>query len=160
MQHHHQGKLCCNVVALGQARTALRARTHTHTHTHTQTYAYIHTLTNTYTPHTHVIQSLSLWVQHHTKLGLAIYTHIYNIVYIILYIRWVYGNFGREITKYTVIYGAYIRFWPALLINIMSAASHRAHWSKTAQPLTSGPVVKCVTTIMIGAVLHTTYRAR
>jgi hypothetical protein len=25
-----------------------------------------------------------------------------------------YGIFGREITKYTVIYGAYIRFWPTL----------------------------------------------
>jgi len=23
-----------------------------------------------------------------------------------------YGVFGREITKYTAIYGAYIRFWP------------------------------------------------
>jgi hypothetical protein len=28
-----------------------------------------------------------------------------------------YGNFGREITKYTVIYGAYIRFWPTLDMN-------------------------------------------
>jgi len=26
------------------------------------------------------------------------------------------GIFGREITKYTVIYGAYIRFWPTLLM--------------------------------------------
>jgi len=31
-----------------------------------------------------------------------------------IYIRFVYDIFGREITKYTVIYGAYIRFWPAL----------------------------------------------
>ena len=31
-----------------------------------------------------------------------------------LYIRCVYGVFGREITKYTVKYGAYIRFWPTL----------------------------------------------
>jgi hypothetical protein len=28
--------------------------------------------------------------------------------------RCIYGIFGREITKYTVIYGAYIRFWPTL----------------------------------------------
>jgi hypothetical protein len=27
-------------------------------------------------------------------------------------IRCVYGIFGREITKYTVIYGVYILFWP------------------------------------------------
>jgi len=33
-----------------------------------------------------------------------------------IYIRCVYGVFGREITIYTVIYGVYIRFWPTLLI--------------------------------------------
>jgi len=26
----------------------------------------------------------------------------------------IYGFFGREITRYMVIYGAYIRFWPTL----------------------------------------------
>ena len=31
-----------------------------------------------------------------------------------IYIRCVYGNFSREITKYSVIYGVYIRFWPTL----------------------------------------------
>jgi len=31
-----------------------------------------------------------------------------------IYIRCIYGNFGREITKYTVIYGVYIWFWPTL----------------------------------------------
>jgi len=30
--------------------------------------------------------------------------------------RFIYGNFGREITKYTVIYGVHIRFWPTLVI--------------------------------------------
>jgi hypothetical protein len=33
-----------------------------------------------------------------------------------IYIRCIYGVFGREITKYTVIYGVYIRFWPTLHI--------------------------------------------
>jgi hypothetical protein len=33
-----------------------------------------------------------------------------------IYIRCICGTFGREITKYTVIYGAYIRFWPTLII--------------------------------------------
>jgi len=32
----------------------------------------------------------------------------------ILYIRCIFGIFGREITKYTVIYGVYIQFWPSL----------------------------------------------
>jgi hypothetical protein len=27
-----------------------------------------------------------------------------------------HGNFGREITKYTVIYGVYIQFWPTLVL--------------------------------------------
>jgi hypothetical protein len=31
-----------------------------------------------------------------------------------IYIRCIYNIFGREITKYTVIYGVYIRFWPTL----------------------------------------------
>jgi len=33
-----------------------------------------------------------------------------------IYIRCIYSFFGREITKYTVIYGVYIRFWPTLNI--------------------------------------------
>jgi len=33
-----------------------------------------------------------------------------------IYIRFIYGIFGSEITKNTVIYGVYIRFWPTLLI--------------------------------------------
>jgi len=32
----------------------------------------------------------------------------------ILYIRCIYGIFGRKIINYSVIYGAYIRFWPTL----------------------------------------------
>ena len=33
-----------------------------------------------------------------------------------IYIRCIYGIFGREIIKYTVIYGVYIQFWPTLVI--------------------------------------------
>jgi len=33
-----------------------------------------------------------------------------------MYIRCIYGNFGREITNITVIYGVYVRFWPTLLM--------------------------------------------
>ena len=39
-----------------------------------------------------------------------------NRIYTV-YIRYFCGIFGREITKYTVIYGVYIRFWPTLNIN-------------------------------------------
>jgi len=34
-----------------------------------------------------------------------------------IYIWCVYGIYGREFTKYTVIYGAFIRYWPTLLVN-------------------------------------------
>jgi hypothetical protein len=36
-----------------------------------------------------------------------------------IYIRFIYGIFGREITKYTVMYGVYIRFWPTLHIHYL-----------------------------------------
>jgi len=39
-----------------------------------------------------------------------------NHIYIYIYVRCMYGILNREITKYTVIYGAYIRFWPTLWI--------------------------------------------
>ena len=35
--------------------------------------------------------------------------HIYSVC-----IRCIYGIFGREVIKYMVIYGVYIRFWPTL----------------------------------------------
>ena len=38
---------------------------------------------------------------------------------------YLYGIFGREITKYTVIYDVYIRFWPTLLICILDPPSCR-----------------------------------
>ena len=37
--------------------------------------------------------------------------------------RYIYGISGREITKYTVIYGVYIRFWPTLDICTICAPS-------------------------------------
>jgi len=50
-----------------------------------------------------------------------------------IYIRFTYGIFGREITKYTVIYGVYIRFWPTLVmckcIVLQSVVLIRAYYS-------------------------------
>jgi hypothetical protein len=42
-----------------------------------------------------------------------------------IYVRCIYGIFGREITKYTVIYGVYIRFWPTLLVCFRNLKSAR-----------------------------------
>jgi len=41
-----------------------------------------------------------------------------------IYIRCIYGIFGREIIHYTFIYGVYIRFWPTLQFNA------RTKWCK------------------------------
>jgi len=43
--------------------------------------------------------------------------HIHRVGQDHIYIRCIYGKFGREITKYTFIYGAYIRFWPTLHVH-------------------------------------------
>ena len=48
-------------------------------------------------------------VQRHTYVGLAR----------TIYIRCIYSIFGREIIKYTVIYGVCIRFWPTLHIRCL-----------------------------------------
>jgi hypothetical protein len=56
----------------------------------------------------------STWSMDATYLGLA-----RNAKYLICRVdqnQCVYGIFGRKITKYTVIYGVYVRFWPTLLI--------------------------------------------
>ena len=49
-----------------------------------------------------------------TSEGMAVYLGLARTIYI----RCICGIFGREITKYTVIYGAYFRFWPTLRISV------------------------------------------
>ena len=44
-----------------------------------------------------------------------------------IYIRCIYGIFGREITEYTVIYGVYIRFWPTLYIRYFWQGNHQIY---------------------------------
>ena len=68
--------------------------------------------------HIYTVYIRYLWLEDH-----QIYGHIRCIYTVFLagkspntqsYTVHIYGIFGREITKYTVIYGAYIRFWPTL----------------------------------------------
>jgi len=57
--------------------------------------------------------------------------------YIRSYTVYIYSIFGREIIKYTVIYGVYIRFWPTLACihsNTHTHAHMRAH-THTDTPL-------------------------
>ena len=71
--------------------------------------------------HTRCIYSVLANPTHtNTQIHLHIHMHIRIHTYIGLartvYIRCIYGIFGREITIHTVMYGMYIRFWPTLLI--------------------------------------------
>jgi len=52
-----------------------------------------------------------------------------------IYIRCIYGIFGREITKYTVINGVYIRLWPTLPIQHLHVG---CCWSKEAHMFVAG----------------------
>jgi hypothetical protein len=45
--------------------------------------------------------------------------------HISIYVRCIYGAFGMEITKYTVIYGVYVRIWPTLSITL---AAKKRKW--------------------------------
>jgi len=53
--------------------------------------------------------------------------HCYLGLARIIYILCIYGIFGREITKYTVIYGVYIRFWPTLLLPFIHTPETHGH---------------------------------
>jgi hypothetical protein len=60
-----------------------------------------------------------------------------------IYIWFIYGGFGREISNYTVIYGVYIRFWPTLHIIYVvkrSPAAFRKRWTPV-DPSHSSPCV-------------------
>jgi len=53
--------------------------------------------------------------------------HLYLGLARTINIRCIYGTFGREITKYTVIYGVYIRFWPTLPIPSVTYVHTHTH---------------------------------
>jgi hypothetical protein len=84
------------------------------------------------------------WMQNAILIGLAR----------ILNIRCIYDIFGRELTKYTVIYGAYTRFWPTLHIDHMSrpfcSCSHNYRYHES-------PVTCLHTSYCIGSIEHKTH---
>jgi hypothetical protein len=45
-------------------------------------------------------------------------------MYIYPYTRCIYGIFGRGITRHTVVYGVYIRFWPTLIMHTHHKYTH------------------------------------
>ena len=51
-----------------------------------------------------------------------------------IYIRCIYGIFCREFTKYTVIYGVYIRFWPTLFTRNLLAVTRALKSTKYGGP--------------------------
>jgi len=50
-----------------------------------------------------------------------------------IYIRCIYGIFGRKITKYTVVYGVYIQFWPTLVMCIVHTFKIRCFLCRDSQ---------------------------
>jgi len=69
-------------------------------------------------------------------------------------IRCVYGTFGREITKYTVIYSVNIRFWPTLCTCYPSQNKTRTH-PFTPQPYCPSTHLLFKALLLPGAVLAT-----
>jgi len=53
-----------------------------------------------------------------------------------------YGIFGRDITKYTVIYGVYIRFWPTLDIGGRKCDRRKEHNSRVSHWLCFSVVIR------------------
>jgi hypothetical protein len=52
----------------------------------------------------------------HSAVSMLHKTMVFRVGQNPIYIRCVYGIFGREITIYTIIYGVCIRFWPTLMV--------------------------------------------
>ena len=106
-------------------------RSHTHKHIHTNKHTHIHTDTHisTHTQQAHSRKTHTIFHPYRklTNLQQQLYPWTEQICTQVglartIYIRCIHGNFGREITKYTVIYGAYIRFWSNLHTGLYSAA--------------------------------------
>ena len=82
---------------------------------------------------THAFQE---WDVPYIGLAQTIYVYIYGVYTVFLagespkiygHVRCVCGIFGRESTKYTVMYGAYIRSWPTLAIYLIYQAYSVTH---------------------------------
>ena len=83
-------------------------------------------------------QSVSLCAHKMTRVG-----HIY--------IRCTYSTFGREIAKYTVIYGAYVRFWPTTLD---TSFPHSCICSIQEEHAWPSPLYALDTTISHNCIMH------
>jgi len=51
----------------------------------------------------------------------GLYRHVGRVGQNHIYTLYIYSNYGRELTKYTFIYGVYIRFWPTLHVSNVHA---------------------------------------
>ena len=98
--------------------------THTHTHTHTQRRTQTHQTGRTcicqswlrilWSPSASVSSSTCRQSVGRCKHDGTVADNICVGLAKTIYIRCIHGYFGRKIIEYTVIYGAYIRFWPTL----------------------------------------------
>ena len=70
---------------------------------------------------------------------------IYRVGQDHIYIRCIYGIFGRDVTKYTVIYGVYIRIWPTLLISRLHTIDSRGSDHKSTEQQEEKELYRTVT---------------
>jgi hypothetical protein len=87
------------------------------------------------------VLSISLFAPPYTYVGLAR----------TIYTRCMYCIFGREITKYTVIYGANLRFWPALHICVRRRRRKRRRRLPWPMPGRRGSSIACFIRFLITA---------
>ena len=58
------------------------------------------------------------------------------------YIRCIYGDFGKETTKFTVIYGAFIWFWPTLRTSyLLSTSAPTSYLPSNSSPTSYLPLL-------------------
>ena len=59
---------------------------------------------------------IELPIFYHVDVNIYIYIYIYIYIWMArtIYVQCINGIFGRDLTKYTVIYGVHVRFWPTL----------------------------------------------
>jgi len=101
-----------------QSSNEVRRTAFTHARTHAQTHARTHTFTHApIDACTHTFTHARMHAHRRTHVASARTVHI----------RWTYGSFDREVTKYTVIYGVCTQLCPALLTHAVKSLIEQAH---------------------------------
>jgi len=99
--------------------TYMHAGRHKLMHARSITHPNSHSCTHTHTCMTITCRQTCVRAHTYTQIHLDAYMHIHTYIGLArtIHIRCIYRISGRQITKYTVIYSVYIRFWPTLHVH-------------------------------------------